>query len=108
MFSELLGYIGDTWDPNTNNVNATEEVWQHFYTINKSDYKLFKREGCKHYHALGEIFSGKRDWISTHKEGSMTGQSNVDDNVSIDDSIDEDSSDDDLLYMDILTQILVI
>ncbi|XP_022867881.1 uncharacterized protein LOC111387543 isoform X2 [Olea europaea var. sylvestris] len=70
MFSELLGYIGDTWDPNTNNVNATEEVWQHFYTINKSDYKLFKREGCKHYHALGEIFSGKRDWISTHKEGS--------------------------------------
>ncbi|XP_022860085.1 ras GTPase-activating protein-binding protein 2-like isoform X2 [Olea europaea var. sylvestris] len=26
--------------------------------INKSDYKLFKREGCKHYHTLGEIFSG--------------------------------------------------
>ncbi|KAL2548984.1 putative protein-like [Forsythia ovata] len=26
--------------------------------INKSDYKIFKREGCKHYHILGEIFSG--------------------------------------------------
>ncbi|CAA2986630.1 Hypothetical predicted protein [Olea europaea subsp. europaea] len=26
--------------------------------INKSDYKLFKREGCKLYHTLGEIFSG--------------------------------------------------
>ncbi|KAL2456859.1 L10-interacting MYB domain-containing protein [Abeliophyllum distichum] len=58
MFSELLGHTGVTWDPNTNKVNAAEEVWQHFYTINKSDYKIFKREGCKHYHILGEIFSG--------------------------------------------------
>ncbi|KAL2535104.1 Myb DNA-bind 3 domain-containing protein [Abeliophyllum distichum] len=58
MFSELLGHIGVTWDPNTNKVNAAEEVWQHFYTINKSDYKIFKRKGCKHYHILGEIFSG--------------------------------------------------
>ena len=33
MFSELLGYTGVTWDPNTNNVNAVEEVWQHFYTV---------------------------------------------------------------------------
>ncbi|KAL2504378.1 Myb DNA-bind 3 domain-containing protein [Abeliophyllum distichum] len=49
---------GVTWDPNTNKVNAAEEVWQHFYTVNKSDYKIFKREGCKHYHILGEIFSG--------------------------------------------------
>ncbi|XP_022885058.1 uncharacterized protein LOC111401518 [Olea europaea var. sylvestris] len=30
----------------------------------------------------------------------MTSQSKVDDNVSTEDSIDEDSSDDDLLYMD--------
>ncbi|KAL2520906.1 uncharacterized protein Fot_24829 [Forsythia ovata] len=45
MFSELLGHAGVTWDPNTNK-------------INKSDYKIFKREGCKHYHILGEIFSG--------------------------------------------------
>ncbi|KAL2490807.1 Myb DNA-bind 3 domain-containing protein [Abeliophyllum distichum] len=58
MFSELLGHTGVTWDPNTNKVNAAEEVWQHFYTINKSDYKTFKREGCKQYHILGEIFSG--------------------------------------------------
>ncbi|XP_022847374.1 L10-interacting MYB domain-containing protein-like [Olea europaea var. sylvestris] len=58
MFSELLGHTGVTWDPNTNKVNAAEEVWQHFYTINRSDYKMFKREGCKHYHTLGEIFSG--------------------------------------------------
>ncbi|KAL2524969.1 NAB domain-containing protein [Abeliophyllum distichum] len=58
MFSELLGHTGVTWDPNTNKVNAAEEVWQHFYTVNKSDYKIFKREGCKHYHILGEIFSG--------------------------------------------------
>ncbi|KAL2546190.1 hypothetical protein Fot_15423 [Forsythia ovata] len=26
--------------------------------INKSDYKIFKREWCKHYHILGEIFNG--------------------------------------------------
>ncbi|KAL2497023.1 Uncharacterized protein Adt_22573 [Abeliophyllum distichum] len=29
-----------------------------FWLINKSDYKTFKREGCKQYHLLGEIFSG--------------------------------------------------
>ncbi|XP_052188897.1 uncharacterized protein At2g29880-like [Diospyros lotus] len=58
LFSELLGHTGVTWDPNTNTVNAPEEVWQHFYTINKSEYKIFKKEGCKHYETLGEIFSG--------------------------------------------------
>ncbi|KAL2517330.1 Myb DNA-bind 3 domain-containing protein [Abeliophyllum distichum] len=58
MFSKLLGHTGVTWDPNTNKVNAAEEVWQYFYTVNNSDYKIFKREGCKHYHILGEIFSG--------------------------------------------------
>ncbi|KAL2501757.1 Myb/SANT-like DNA-binding domain-containing protein [Forsythia ovata] len=51
MFSKLLGHTGVTWDPNTNKVNAAEK-------INKSDYKIFKREVCKHYHTLGEIFSG--------------------------------------------------
>ncbi|KAL2533450.1 Myb DNA-bind 3 domain-containing protein [Abeliophyllum distichum] len=60
MFSELLEYTGVTWDPNTNKVNAAGKVWQHFYTINKSDYKIFKREGCKHYQILGEIFSGTK------------------------------------------------
>ncbi|KAL2513255.1 Myb DNA-bind 3 domain-containing protein [Abeliophyllum distichum] len=58
MFSKLLGHTGVTWDPNTNKVNAAKEVWQHFYTINKSDYKIFKREGCKHDHILEEILSG--------------------------------------------------
>ncbi|KAL2497037.1 Myb DNA-bind 3 domain-containing protein [Abeliophyllum distichum] len=45
MFSELLGHTGVTWDPNTNKVNVVQEVWQHFYTINKSDYKIFERGG---------------------------------------------------------------
>ncbi|KAL2532332.1 Myb DNA-bind 3 domain-containing protein [Abeliophyllum distichum] len=58
LFSELLGHIGVTWDPNTNQVNAAEEVWQHFYTINKTEYRTFKKEGCKHYELLGEIFGG--------------------------------------------------
>ncbi|XP_052204066.1 uncharacterized protein At2g29880-like [Diospyros lotus] len=56
LFSELLGHTGVTWDPNTNKVNAPEEVWQHFYMINKSEYKIFEKEGCKHYETLGEIF----------------------------------------------------
>ncbi|KAL2549319.1 uncharacterized protein Fot_10849 [Forsythia ovata] len=51
MFFEFLGHTGVTWDPNTNKVNDAEE-------INKSDYKVFKMEGCKHYHTLEEIFSG--------------------------------------------------
>ncbi|KAL2523734.1 Myb DNA-bind 3 domain-containing protein [Abeliophyllum distichum] len=56
LFSELLGHTSVTWDLNTNQVNAAEEVWQHFYTINKTKYKLFREEGCKHYELLGEIF----------------------------------------------------
>ncbi|KAL2516886.1 putative Myb/SANT-like domain-containing protein [Abeliophyllum distichum] len=37
----------DEWD----RINAT------MFAINKLDYKIFKRGGCKHYHILGEIFS---------------------------------------------------
>ncbi|KAL2520502.1 uncharacterized protein Fot_24425 [Forsythia ovata] len=58
MFYKLLGHSGVTWDPNTNKVNVAEEVSQHFYMINKSDYKSFKMEECKHYHTLGKIFIG--------------------------------------------------
>ncbi|KAL2512167.1 Myb DNA-bind 3 domain-containing protein [Abeliophyllum distichum] len=56
LFSELLGYTCVTWDSNTNQVNVVEEVWQHFYTINKTEYGIFRKEGCKHYELLGEIF----------------------------------------------------
>ncbi|CAA3006775.1 Hypothetical predicted protein [Olea europaea subsp. europaea] len=64
LFSDLLGHTGVTWDPNTNQVNAIEEIWQHFFTINKRNHTTFRREGCKHYELLGEIFSG-----STTTEG---------------------------------------
>lgn len=33
LFSDLLAHTGVTWDSNTNQVNAPEEVWQHFYTV---------------------------------------------------------------------------
>ena len=33
LFSDLLAHTGVTWDPNTNQVNAPEEVWQHFYMV---------------------------------------------------------------------------
>ncbi|KAL2505423.1 Myb DNA-bind 3 domain-containing protein [Abeliophyllum distichum] len=58
LFSELLGHTGVIWDPNTNQVNAAEKVCQHFYTINKTEYRIFRKEGCKHYELLGEIFGG--------------------------------------------------
>ncbi|XP_052197194.1 L10-interacting MYB domain-containing protein-like [Diospyros lotus] len=58
LFAKLVGHTGVTWDPNTNKVDAAEEVWQHFFTINKAEYKIFKKEGCKHYAVLGEIFGG--------------------------------------------------
>ncbi|KAL2508324.1 L10-interacting MYB domain-containing protein-like [Forsythia ovata] len=54
----LKGHTGVTWNPNTNQVNAAEEVWQYFYTINKTEYRTFRKEGCKHYELLGEIFGG--------------------------------------------------
>ncbi|GAB2278169.1 hypothetical protein Dimus_012863 [Dionaea muscipula] len=55
---ELRSISGVTWDPNTNVVNAAEEVWNHFYTINKTQYKTFRKEGFRHYEVLGEIFYG--------------------------------------------------
>ncbi|KAL2518257.1 Myb DNA-bind 3 domain-containing protein [Abeliophyllum distichum] len=39
-------------------VERLKEKWNRLRKIKKSDYKIFKREGCKHYHILGEIFSG--------------------------------------------------
>ena len=33
LFSELLGHTDVIWDPNTNTVNAPEEVWQHLYAV---------------------------------------------------------------------------
>ncbi|KAL2512672.1 Myb DNA-bind 3 domain-containing protein [Abeliophyllum distichum] len=112
MFSELLGHTGVTWDPNTNKVNAAEEVWQHFYMINKLDYKIFKRKGCKHYHILGEIFSGtiaigglenvSTQLPATSEEERMTSLSKLVDNVSTDMLNDERSSDDDKDFGDVL------
>ncbi|GAB2269375.1 hypothetical protein Dimus_004295 [Dionaea muscipula] len=58
LFTSLIEHTGVTWDPNTNVVNAAEEVWNHFYTINKTEYKTFKKEGFRHYELLGEIFHG--------------------------------------------------
>ncbi|GAB2279560.1 hypothetical protein Dimus_014203 [Dionaea muscipula] len=58
LFTALIEHTGVTWDPNTNVVNAAEEVWNHFYTINKSEYKTFRKEGFRHYEVLGEIFHG--------------------------------------------------
>ncbi|GAB2285000.1 hypothetical protein Dimus_019455 [Dionaea muscipula] len=58
LFTSLIEHTGVTWDPNTNVVNAAEEVWNHFYTINKTEYKTFRKEGFRHYEVLGEIFHG--------------------------------------------------
>ncbi|GAB2268070.1 hypothetical protein Dimus_003045 [Dionaea muscipula] len=61
----VVGYVvyindhtGVTWDPNTNIVNAAEEVWNNFYKINKSEYKTFRKEGFRHHEVLREIFHG--------------------------------------------------
>ncbi|GAB2244656.1 hypothetical protein Droror1_Dr00000149, partial [Drosera rotundifolia] len=32
LFTSLIEHTGVTWDPNTNEVHAAEEVWNHFYT----------------------------------------------------------------------------
>ncbi|XP_052175333.1 uncharacterized protein LOC127790090 [Diospyros lotus] len=111
LFSELLGHTGFTWDPNTNKVNAPDEVWQHFYMINKSEYKIFKNEGCKNYETLGEIFSGTTATgglgnastqlpPTSEEERQMSIESNVVGNMRTDDLTDEDSSDDDFLFTD--------
>ncbi|GAB2253915.1 hypothetical protein Droror1_Dr00021724 [Drosera rotundifolia] len=33
LFTTLIEHTGVTWDPNTNEVHAAEDVWNHFYTV---------------------------------------------------------------------------
>ncbi|GAB2216790.1 hypothetical protein Drorol1_Dr00024569 [Drosera rotundifolia] len=40
LFSSLIEHTGVTWDPNTNEVHAAEEVWNHFFTKPKSSVSL--------------------------------------------------------------------
>ncbi|KAG6527885.1 hypothetical protein ZIOFF_010019 [Zingiber officinale] len=57
LFAALLAHTGVTMDPDTNKVNAPEEVWAEFYLKNKKEYKSIRKEGCDHFHILSEVFS---------------------------------------------------
>ncbi|XP_062085991.1 L10-interacting MYB domain-containing protein-like [Humulus lupulus] len=49
-FSHLLEQIGMGWDPQTNTVTASDEVWDTYL-------KRFRKKGLQHYEMLGEIFN---------------------------------------------------
>ncbi|XP_050234847.1 uncharacterized protein LOC126683061 [Mercurialis annua] len=55
-FSELLDHTGVTYDSSSNVVFAAEDVWQMFNQKNKI-FKVFKKNGCKNYEILGQIFN---------------------------------------------------
>ncbi|KAG6519209.1 hypothetical protein ZIOFF_022701 [Zingiber officinale] len=55
-FAALLAHTGVTMDPDTDKVNAPEEVWADFYLKNRKEYKSIRKEGCDHFHILSEIF----------------------------------------------------
>ncbi|KAG6495927.1 hypothetical protein ZIOFF_043760 [Zingiber officinale] len=56
LFAALLVHTGVTMDPDTDKVNAPEEVWAEFYLKNRKEYKSIRKEGCDHFHILSEIF----------------------------------------------------
>ncbi|OMO53159.1 hypothetical protein CCACVL1_28843 [Corchorus capsularis] len=69
QFSELIGHTGVKWDVTTNVVNASMNVWDHFFKISK-EFRRFKKQGCAEYELLGEIFNrttatGKLQQLST-------------------------------------------
>ncbi|KAG6495406.1 hypothetical protein ZIOFF_043212 [Zingiber officinale] len=56
LFAALLAHTGVIMDPDTDKVNAPEEVWAEFYLKNRKEYKSIRKEGCDHFHILTEIF----------------------------------------------------
>ncbi|XP_019153613.1 PREDICTED: uncharacterized protein LOC109150160 [Ipomoea nil] len=57
QFSELIAHTGVTYNPSTNTVHACGDTWNKFYVKNPSKFKAFKRNGCKHYELMAEVFA---------------------------------------------------
>ncbi|XP_062100697.1 L10-interacting MYB domain-containing protein-like [Humulus lupulus] len=55
-FSHLLEQIGMGWDPQTNTVTASDEVWD-TYLKKYPNAKRFRKKRLQHYEMLGEIFN---------------------------------------------------
>ncbi|KAG6478218.1 hypothetical protein ZIOFF_061653 [Zingiber officinale] len=71
LFAALLAHTGVTMDPDTNKVNAPEEVWAEFYLKNKKEYKSIRKEGCDHFHILSEIFGGTTATSDMHRASTQ-------------------------------------
>ncbi|XP_042387990.1 uncharacterized protein LOC121980089 [Zingiber officinale] len=71
LFAALLAHTGVTMDPDTNKVNAPEEVWAEFYLKNKKEYKSIRKEGCDHFHILSEIFGGTTATGDMHRASTQ-------------------------------------
>ncbi|KAM1042108.1 hypothetical protein ACFX2I_031155 [Malus domestica] len=55
-FAKLVAHTGMCWDPETDKVHASEEVWESYLKKNKFASR-FRRKGCPQYQVLGEIFN---------------------------------------------------
>ncbi|KAK3198449.1 hypothetical protein Dsin_021864 [Dipteronia sinensis] len=55
-FSNLIEHCGFSWDPITNIVIASEDVWAD-YVKRVPKVKPYRKKGLEHYNILGEIFS---------------------------------------------------
>lgn len=69
-FTKLISHTGMGWDPNTNTVQASDEVWASYLKKNKFASR-FRSKGCPHYDLLGLIFNyttatGHMQCASTH------------------------------------------
>ncbi|KAJ0960944.1 hypothetical protein J5N97_001156 [Dioscorea zingiberensis] len=60
LYEQIASFKSErvTWNPETNNANAPENVWEEFYAKNKKEYKIIRKEGCEHYSVLVEMFDG--------------------------------------------------
>uniref|UniRef100_A0A2N9GZZ6 Myb/SANT-like domain-containing protein n=1 Tax=Fagus sylvatica TaxID=28930 RepID=A0A2N9GZZ6_FAGSY len=56
IFSQLLEHTGMGWNPVTNTVTASEEVWQNVLAATPKA-KEFRKKGCDHYDKLGTLFN---------------------------------------------------
>ncbi|XP_075650017.1 uncharacterized protein LOC142620318 [Castanea sativa] len=55
-FSQLIERTGMGWDPISNTVTASEEVWATAFAVNHK-FKEFKKKGLQHYKLLGRLFN---------------------------------------------------
>ncbi|KAL6541518.1 hypothetical protein OROGR_011004 [Orobanche gracilis] len=110
-FSALVNHTGFGWDPETNTVTASEEVWKDYIRVHDKAAQ-FQRRGLDHYNLLGIIFN-KNTATGVLHHSSTQDPPNTDEEIELENqyrnngdhvNLDNDSSNDDVQELERVTR----